>query len=196
MRRRHNLAHRMNQRQTSSVWEATFQFQKWLSVGAVYLLIHVCSCAIHPKALSWRWSSATENQRHVKKAAWAEDPGLRLTRSLSGQVVANLSSPHSGAYVKYYHITRSNNTLTVTRFLIKSFGNHRRHLFIFFFSQDCFTQWDKECMLVSAPCMAICFQISILIVWAGTQFLKGLNTGGGSGYTCTSLMGMSQGCKK
>ena len=132
MRRRHNLAHRMNQRQTSSVWEATFQFQKWLSVGAVYLLIHVCSCAIHPKALSWRWSSATENQRHVKKAAWAEDPGLRLTRSLSGQVVANLSSPHSGAYVKYYHITRSNNTLTVTRFLIKSFGNHRRHLFFFF----------------------------------------------------------------
>ena len=54
---------------------------------------------------SWLSSSATVNQRHTNKAEWAGDPGLRLTRSFSGQTVANLSSPHSKAYINYYHIT-------------------------------------------------------------------------------------------
>lgn len=83
--RRHNLARQMNQRQTSSVWEATFpvseltdcksQFTRWLMLALVQSILRP----------SWRWSSATVNQRHVKKAAWAEDPGLRLTRSSAGR---------------------------------------------------------------------------------------------------------------
>lgn len=58
------------------------------------------------------------NQRHtINKAARAGDPGLRLTHSLSRQVMANLFALHSWAYTKYYHIARPNHALTVIRFL-------------------------------------------------------------------------------
>lgn len=77
------------------------------------LLVASSRLLCNPWVLSWLLSSVTVNQRHRNKAAQAGDPALRLTHSPSGQGKVNLSAPHSWAYVRYYHITRLHNTLTI-----------------------------------------------------------------------------------
>lgn len=135
-------ANQFSMRGSLSVSELTdckSQFTRWLMLALVQSILRP----------SWRWSLPLWISVTLRKPAWAEDPGLRLTRSPAGrwwQTFLHLTVGHT---LNIITLPGARIPLTVTRFLIKPL--EIIDVIYLFFSQDCFTQWDKECMLVSAP---------------------------------------------